>query len=261
MPKPRRVRYFAGPEVWTLAQEAYLRGESAASIAARLNLTVNGLRKRAARKGWTRTQHAAALQRRERPAVALQMAVAEAGRALARGDVEAAALAVRTAEGLARAVRAAPASPLSPEETAALWAKQAEWRRAERARLELEARDSAERMAEGLLTGRLPAADLGWSLAALRWRARTLGPEAALADYASAVQGGWAARCWDAQGRLLPPQTPPAPERRMHAQAVAAAQGVDWTEADLSDAPWPPTWAVVDEASSPEPEGPRVRTL
>ena len=102
MSKPPRIRYFAGPATWALARDAYLGGEGAASIARRLGLTVNGLRKRAARHGWTRTQHARALARERRPDQVLSEMLARIGPALREGRLEEAADLARAAERLTR---------------------------------------------------------------------------------------------------------------------------------------------------------------
>ena len=53
---------FRGPETWAAAREAYIAGETAASIAARLGVTVGALRQRAARGGWSRRALAAAAE-------------------------------------------------------------------------------------------------------------------------------------------------------------------------------------------------------
>ncbi|WP_396595566.1 hypothetical protein [Brevundimonas sp. R86498] len=195
-----RVRYFAGPEVWTLAQEAYLRGEAAASIAARLNLTVNGLRKRAARKGWTRTQHAAALKHNAHPAHTLSLLVERIGRLAHEGRLEEMQALVATANGLVRAVRAAPPPP-RPEPS--IEAQRA-WRAAETARLEAVCWREAQRLAEAMLSQEAHAVSGPLSLAAYHWRARVLGPEVAEADFQRGQRGGWWRAFWDQEARLKP---------------------------------------------------------
>jgi hypothetical protein len=52
---------FRGPETWALAKEAYLAGETCASIARRLDLTESAMKRRMRNEGWTRRDHAAAL--------------------------------------------------------------------------------------------------------------------------------------------------------------------------------------------------------
>ncbi len=220
MSKPPRIRRFPGQPTWTLAQEAYLAGESAASIAARLDLTENGIRKRAARKGWTRTQHAEAVKRSEHPAEALTALLARIGRMIHEGRVDEAAALTQSAEALARAVRAAPPMPRpapSPEVMKA-------WREAETGRLEAYWGPRAREMAEALLSDR--GYDIGdrWAASALRWRARVLGPEQAALDFARGVSGGWAARYWDEAGELWParpPDSPAADMQRQHERGCA----------------------------------------
>lgn len=196
--KPVRVRYFAGPEVWTLAQEAYLRGESAASIAARLNLTVNGIRKRAARKGWTRTRHAEAMKRSEHPGQALSTLLARVGRAVQEGRMEDVGPLVDTAWRLSQSVRhGPPLPPLEPSREV-----QEAWRRAETKRLEARVWSEAQRLAEEMLKDRPVALAGPLSLAAYHWRARVLGPEVAEADFQRGQYGGWWKTYWDEEGRL-----------------------------------------------------------
>ncbi|CAN5404146.1 hypothetical protein BH10PSE1_BH10PSE1_22110 [soil metagenome] len=198
MSKPPRIRYFAGPEIWTLAQEAYLRGESAGSIAARLNLTENGIRKRAARKGWTRTQHAEALKRSEHPAQALGVLIARIGRAAHEGRLDEMRILVETATRLAAAARAAPPPP--PQEPSR--EAQRQWRAAETRRLEARVWAEAQRLAEQMLSQHAYNLAGPLSAPAYAWRARVLGPEMAEADFQRGIRGGWAASYWNAEGRL-----------------------------------------------------------
>jgi hypothetical protein len=198
MPKSPRIRYFAGPEIWTLAQEAYLRGESAGSIAARLNLTLNGIRKRAARKGWTRTQHAEALKRSEHPAQILGLLIGRIGRLAYEGRLDEVGPLVETANRLTQAVRAAPPPP--PQEPSLQ--AQRQWREAETRRLEVRVWTEARRLAEEMLTQNAYNLAGPLSLPAYHWRARVLGPEIAEADFQRGQNGGWWATYWDAEGRL-----------------------------------------------------------
>lgn len=231
MSKPPRIRRFPGRPTWTLAQKAYLAGESAASIAARLDLTVNGIRKRAARKGWTRTQHAEAVKRSEHPAEALTALLARIGRLIHEGRVDEAAALTQGAEALARAVRAVPPLPRpapSPEVMKA-------WREAETRRLEEYWGARARAMAEALL--RDPGYDIAdrWAASALRWRARVLGPEQAALDFARGVAGGWVERYWDEAGELWPPRPPGSADGGMQRQHQRGCEwrrerGEDWEE-------------------------------
>ncbi|WP_417232401.1 hypothetical protein [Brevundimonas sp.] len=198
MTRPPRIRRFPGQPTWTLAQEAYLAGESARSIAARLDLTENGIRKRAARKGWTRSQHAAALQRSEHPAEALGVLLARIGRAAHEGRIDEMRLLVATASRLARAARAAPPPPPrqpDPED-------QRRWREAETRRLEARVWTEAQRLAGEMLSQNAWNLAGPLSLPAYHWRARVLGPAIAEADFQRGQSGGWWADYWDAEGRL-----------------------------------------------------------
>lgn len=144
-------------------------GESVGSIAARLNLTVNGIRKHAARKGWTRTRHAEAMKRSEHPGQALSTLLARVGRAVQEGRMEDVGPLVDTAWRLSQSVRhGPPLPPLEPSREA-----QEAWRRAETKRLEARVWSEAQRLAEEMLKdpprrprrppqpGRLPLARTG----------------------------------------------------------------------------------------------------
>ena len=243
MTKPaHRTRYFAGPEVWTLAQEAYLAGEPAATIAKRLNLTVNGIRKRAARKGWTRTAHAAAMKRRKAPDVALAELVAGIVPLMRQDRLEEAADLARSAERMARVVGAMPEpGELTAAEKTALWAMQDAWRHRERKRMDAEYLAMAERLAAQIMRDQ---PDLrgpeGGELAAWHWRARHLGPEVALRDLAMAIEGGWSSHFWDAEGTLKPLRIPARPTERGLRQHLWLAEGGSRERADTEIMPWPP---------------------
>lgn len=59
--KQQRAPYaIVSDETWELVRAAYLSGLSASVVAARFGVTVWGLRKRAAREGWTKMAHAKA---------------------------------------------------------------------------------------------------------------------------------------------------------------------------------------------------------
>lgn len=213
MSKPPRIRRFPGPQIWALAQDAYLQGEPAASIADRLDLTVNGIRKRAARKGWTRTQAEAARKRNAHPHQALHTLLDEVGRAAAEGRLDSVLSLLTGAERLKRVAAAAPRPPLEPSPEA-----QARWRATETARLEKHWGERAFRMAQDLLSDRGYDLADNWALEALRWRARVLGPDQARRDFLRGVRGGWARRYWDEAGALLPPEPGEEPEARMWRQ-------------------------------------------
>ena len=195
-----RIRYFPGPRVWALAQDAYLQGESAGSIAERLGLTVNGIRKRAARKGWTRTQAAEAMKRAEHPGHAMRAVIARIGQAIHEHRFDALSDLIREAGVLARALHAVPPEPPVIRDHS----KEEAWRAEESRKLEAFYFRKATEMAHALLTDRgYPFGD-GWALSALHWRADILGPEQAERDFAQAVNHGVASRYWDANGRLRP---------------------------------------------------------
>ena len=64
----KRAQYkYRGPETWALVRQAYLGGETAGSVAKRFDVGVDALRRRATNEGWTRKEHAAAVD----PAAAL----------------------------------------------------------------------------------------------------------------------------------------------------------------------------------------------
>lgn len=58
-----RTRRNLPAETWAVVRDAYLGGETAESISRRLNLSINTIRKRATRCGWTHRAHARAIQR------------------------------------------------------------------------------------------------------------------------------------------------------------------------------------------------------
>lgn len=219
MSKSPRVRYFPGPQVWALAQDAYLAGESAASIAGRLGLTVNGIRKRAARKGWTRTQAAEALERSRDPILAVREMLARIGPLVQAGRMDEAFKLIQSATMMARTARTTPdpePARVEPDRKT----MQA-WRAAESRRLEAEWEARAHRMARDLLTDPGYLYCDNWAIGAFRWRAEHLGPEQAAQDFAKGVSGGWASRYWDEEGRLWPPRIPSTASGKMQKQHLA----------------------------------------
>lgn len=243
--KPPRQRRFPGARVWALAQEAYLAGEPAASIAERLDLTENGIRKRAARHGWTRTKYAEAMKRAEDPAWALERLLARIGQRIEEGRIEEVSGLARAAADLARAARAAGPTaaaaerPRTQEEIEKMEAGLREIYEHVTAELSGRAEFLADQMLrdECILVG-----PHEWKLAALHWRARNLGRHVALSDLARHIEAGVASAYWTEDGRLheLPPD-PSLPSERMLRQYVGACQKRPWPEADLTDFAWPPT--------------------
>ena len=58
-----RTRRNFPAETWAVVRDAYLGGETAESISRRLNISINTIRTRAARCGWTHVAHARAIAR------------------------------------------------------------------------------------------------------------------------------------------------------------------------------------------------------
>ncbi len=204
-----RTRRNLPAETWAVVRDAYLGGETADSIGRRLGLSVNTIRKRASRCGWTHAAHARAVARggsesglpSVEPQEARRAAVAQAAALIAAGRGAEAGALLKAAEVLGRLAEAAPPAPepLTPDEDAA--------------------RETAAKTAWEALNERIEqrAAALAWELLsdrgtssanhghfALHWRAEVLGPEVAAADRLRAEDGGWARRYWDEEGRLRP---------------------------------------------------------
>lgn len=195
-----RTRRNFPAETWAVVRDAYLGGETAESISRRLNLSINTIRKRATRCGWTHRAHARAIQRSGDedtpppidPQEARDGAVAQAAALLAAGrPVEAVAM-LKAAEALAR--YAPPQQPhqrlrcraeeqlgrqLTPEEDAAAEAEVREWRRTYDA---LVMKD-AGKLALQLLAD-VDTSYFQYGLFARKWRAEHLGPEVAASDRA-----------------------------------------------------------------------------
>ena len=55
-----RLRKYRGPEIWARVREAYVAGEPGAQVAARFDVSLANLRKKASKEGWTRNQAARA---------------------------------------------------------------------------------------------------------------------------------------------------------------------------------------------------------
>ena len=261
MSKPPRIRYFAGPATWALARDAYLGGEGAASIARRLGLTVNGLRKRAARHGWTRTQHARALSRERRPDQVLGEMLARIGPALREGRLEEAADLARAAERLTRVADAAERLlPSTPQEETDARAAATARRAADQARWERAVYERAEALADALLSEAGHGIGECWSHAASHWRARVLGPKVAHADFARAVYGGWADRYYTPDGALKPLADPDLPDDLGRRQFMGQTGQRDAGKT-IADFPWPPACAGADGDASVVRTGARVRTV
>jgi hypothetical protein len=224
-----RTRRNFPAETWAVIRDAYLGGETAESISRRLNISVNTIRKRASRCGWTHKAHGAAIARRGEegapppdPAAAHAGALARAAELIGEGRaVEATAL-LKAAETLSRLAEpeAAPRAPVSEEQAREVqdlfWAQV--W-------------EGALRIAEHLLEEDATAVPSALSGPLFRWRAERLGPEIARADFQAAVAGGWAGRYWDEDGALRP--APPAREPSAIMQAQHARQCAWREERDM----------------------------
>lgn len=133
--KPTTTYVTASPATWELIRAAYLSGQSAPTVSARFGISVGGLRKRAARDGWTKRRfvaaggavglaaqgpaasataapvedptlaalHARAVPGHRHSALGVaRMAVNQAAEGLMAGDADTALRAVRAAEAIVR---------------------------------------------------------------------------------------------------------------------------------------------------------------
>lgn len=230
------LRKYRGPETWALVREAYLTGEPGPVLARRFDVGLANLRKKAREEGWTRKRHALATDARgvrrmaalgaldreapPTPEAALAAALTLASDAVMGGRAEEASRVLRNAGALARlaGLTAAPAEPEpppppTPEQLAAAEAE----RRAEAEKRRAALMREAGRLAHEMLKTRAEALPGDLSAEVFRFRARHF-PELAAADFASAVQNGWAHRIWDEHGRLRPPAPPSSPSARMAQQ-------------------------------------------
>lgn len=215
-----RTRRNFPAETWAVVRDAYLGGETADSIARRLNLSENTIRKRASRCGWTHSAHKKALARAGEgepvwlddgqdlsPQQALERATLQAARWLAQGRGAEATALIRAAQGLSALIEAAPALAASAGTTAPDPPPLDEAEvRTYREGLLKSIMAEAERLAARML-GDAVTASLALGSFAYHWRALNLGPACAAADHAQAVANGCAERYWDADGRLLPMNT------------------------------------------------------
>ena len=230
---PVRTRRNFPAETWAVVRDAYLGGETAESIARRLNMSVNTIRKRASRCGWTHAAHAKAIERAVEAgpvapidlARARDAAVAHAAALLTEGRALEASAILRAAEALGRAgggeAGGLTPGPDTPETDEAV----EEMLRQISGHIDQIAIERAGQLALDLLTDEGPPQSV-YAAFAFRWRATVLGPAVALADYARGLQGGWASRYWDAEGRLIPQDpVPPAPDPGMVRQHLRLCRG------------------------------------
>jgi len=261
-----RTRRNFPAETWAVIRDAYLGGETAESISRRLNISINTIRKRATRCGWTHAAHARAIHRASEEGLparidlkqARDAAIAHAAALLGEGRALEASAILRAAEALGRVTGAPAPAPadadVDPEDQTPEERAEAEAEKlavVEAVMAEVERR--ANVLALDLLTDRGPSLAAHGAFA-LRWRARMLGPDVALADFQAGVHGGWASRHWDAHGRLLPVDPrPPEPDTMMVRQHLRHCQGADWGKEDLSGWTWPPRDWLPEDQRPPEP--------
>lgn len=256
-----RTRRNFPAETWAVVRDAYLGGETAESIGRRLNMSVNTIRKRASRCGWTHAAHAKAIQRacEEGPTAPIDLArardaaVAHAAALLGEGRALEASAILRAAEALGRAgggeAGGDPPGPDTPESDEAV----DEVLRQISDHIDQIAIERAGQLALDLLTDEGPPRAV-YSAFAFRWRARVLGPAVALADYARGLQGGWAGRYWDAEGRLIPQDpVPPAPDPGMVRQHLRLCGKTTGDDEGGGDWEWPPRgwWGEGEGEESP----------
>ena len=255
-----RTRRNFPAETWAVVRDAYLGGETAESIARRLNMSVNTIRKRAGRCGWTHAAHARAIARarEDGSAAAIDLAgardaaVAHAAALLGEGRALEASAMLRAAEALGRAGLgeagggeagggAADGDPAGPEPgTPEADAAMEETLRQISDRIDQITIERASQLALDLLSDEGPPQAV-YSAFAFRWRAWVLGPAVALADFAQGIRGGWASRYWDAEGRLIPQDpVPPLPDPGMVRQHLRLCRGAAGGEAGHGDWVWPP---------------------
>jgi hypothetical protein len=214
-----RTRRNFPAETWAVVRDAYLGGETAESIGRRLNLSVNTIRKRASRCGWTHAAHTRAIRRSgdegglsapATPEAAMTAALAHAALAMSEGRAADATALIRSAEAMGRVIGVDPADtplrrpapePLTPEQDAA---REAEAKKGWNDLLDL-IEAQADALARQLLAdvACVPAVHSGFVHA---WRAEYLGPEAAARDHAD-MQVNAPHRLafhWHDDGRPLP---------------------------------------------------------
>ena len=236
------------PAVWARVREAYLAGEPAASVARRFDVGYGNLRFRANAEGWTRK---AAIAGADEDAAVEEVRLA--GRAdpiLSAADAlididpdEASAAGIRHAAALIAAGRGAEALSLlkalqglaqTLEATALPDEDEPEPDAFDFRALQTHSIEMAVRNAEAMLTDAGHGITASFGLAAYHWRARNLGPEIALADFAAGVNGGWAGHYWDAVGNLKPlPGHVPEPSGAMVRQHLRPTP-----DADMTNWPW-----------------------
>ena len=235
-----RTRRNFPAETWAVVRDAYLGGETAESIQKRLGISVNSIRKRASRGGWTHAAHARAIERAagagapapDTPAAAMTAALGHAALAMAEGRASDATALIRAAEAMGRVAGVDPANtpfgrpnhePLTPEQDAA---REAAAKKGWDDLLDL-IEAQADALARQLLAdvAHAPAVHSGFVHA---WRAQYLGPEAEAHDHAR-MQANAAHRVafhWHDDGRPLPIDEVRAMYYRVFRQQIRAKAGL-----------------------------------
>ncbi|WP_292065097.1 hypothetical protein [Brevundimonas sp. UBA7664] len=212
-----RTRRNFPAETWAVVRDAYLGGETAESIQKRLGISVNSIRKRAGRCGWTHAAHARAIARAagegapvpNTPEAAMIAALDHAALALAEGRASDATALIRAAESMGRVAGFDPAdTPLRMSGHEALTPEQDAAREAAAKKGWDDMLDLIEAQADVLarrILAEIPGAPAVHSGFVHAWRAQNL-PGAAAADHA-AMQARAAHRVpfhWDDAGQPLP---------------------------------------------------------
>lgn len=182
-----RTRRNFPAETWAVVRDAYLGGETAESISRRLGLSVNTIRKRATRCGWTHAAHARAINRTAveiaaadvDPQTARRAAVSQAASMIASGRATEATALLKAAEALGRFADMHP-EPAPVITDAQDIDREAELRTAWEL-LDLTIQERASALATDLISERGVGAANHVAFA-LRWRAEMLGPAIAHAD-------------------------------------------------------------------------------
>lgn len=250
-----RTRRNFPAETWAVVRDAYLGGETAESISRRLKMSINTIRKRATRCGWTHKAHAAALARMDaetgsraadtsEPAIALDRTARYAALLLTEGRAAEAQGLIRAAEGLRRLTQptAGPGRrALTPQEMEAeAQARQAE-ASATHARVAERLNRLVEHLAHELLAQRPQGVPALYAPFVYAFRARHFGPQVEAADHAHAVAMGWPLDLWDADGRLKTGMAR-GPSGRVPAGTTPPSEGAGpehccaWTEQTEADA-------------------------
>jgi hypothetical protein len=236
-----RTRRNFPAETWAVVRDAYLGGETAESIGRRLNISVNTIRKRASRCGWTHVAHARAIERSgdeggpsapATPEAAMTAALGHAALAMAEGRATDATALIRAAEAMGRVAGVDPANtPLRMPGYAALTPEEDAAREAAAKKGWNDLLDLIEAQADALarqILADVPYAPAVHSGFVHAWRAQYLGPEAAAQDHAR-MQANAAHRVpfhWHDDGQPLPVDEVRAMYYRVYRRQIRAKAGL-----------------------------------